>query len=176
MDALRDSASSTRADPRPWRDAGSAPPTISARRSRSRRMPDPPIDSPDPPKDRRSMNQRKPLQRKTPLRAKSPWRPERTPLRHRSAKMSKIYVQRRALVAEILSQRPLCEARWDDRCSRMSVDVHEILPRSQGGRIIGGASSEYLAVCRWCHDQIETHPSEAHDRGFRRWSWEGNEQ
>jgi hypothetical protein len=56
----------------------------------------------------------------------------------------------------------------------VSVDVHEILPRSQGGRIVGGDASEYLTVCRWCHDQIETHPTEAHARGFRRWSWEGN--
>lgn len=117
---------------------------------------------------------RRPLQRKTPLRSKKPWRPERKPLRHRSAKMSKIYVERRLLVGEILNQRPLCEARWDDGCTRLSVDVHEILPRSQGGRIIGGADSEYLAVCRYCHDQIETNPLQSHDRGFRRWSWEGH--
>lgn len=117
---------------------------------------------------------RRPLQRKTPLRSKKQWRPERKPLRHRSAKMSKMYVERRALVGEILNQRPLCEARWDDGCTHLSVDVHEILPRSQGGRIIGGDASEYLAVCRYCHDQIETNPLQSHDRGFRRWSWEGH--
>jgi hypothetical protein len=115
---------------------------------------------------------RKPLQRRTPLKAKQPWRPERKPLRKRSKKMSAIYVERRKLVSNILSTRSACEARWDAGCQRLSVDVHEILPRSQGGRIIGGEPDEYLAVCRWCHDQIETHPNEAHERGFRRWSWE----
>ena len=115
---------------------------------------------------------RKPLQRRTPLKAKQPWRPERKPLRKRSKKMSAIYVERRKLVSDILSTRSACEARWDAGCQHTSVDVHEILPRSQGGRIIGGEPDEYLAVCRWCHDQIETHPNEAHERGFRRWSWE----
>lgn len=86
--------------------------------------------------------------------------------------MTKIYVERRALVEELLNQRSICEAKWDDSCTRIAVDVHEILPRSQGGRIVGGDPSEYLCVCRWCHDQIETHPEEAHERGFRKWSWE----
>jgi hypothetical protein len=111
------------------------------------------------------------ITRKTPLR-RTEWRPTRKPLRSRSKKTAALYVKRRQFVADTLSQRPVCEARWDHNCTRRSVDVHEILPRSQGGRIVGGDSSEYLAVCRWCHDQIETHPQEAHDRGFRRWSWE----
>ena len=85
-----------------------------------------------------------------------------------------MYVERRTLVGLILESRPLCEARWDENCQIVSVDVHEILPRSQGGRIVGGESSEYLSVCRLCHDMIETHPNESHARGFRRWSWEGN--
>lgn len=89
--------------------------------------------------------------------------------------MQKIYVERRRLVDQLLNERRFCEAQWDSNCQKMAVDVHEILPRSQGGRIVGGDSSEYLAVCRLCHDQIETNPAEAHDRGFRRWSWEGNE-
>lgn len=123
-----------------------------------------------------SRKARKPLQRKTPLKAKQPWNPERKPLRKRSKKMSAIYVERRRLVASILESRRICEAQWDERCTRISVDVHEILPRSQGGRIIGGEPNEYLSVCRWCHDQIETHPKEAHERGFRRWSWETNNE
>ena len=114
------------------------------------------------------------LTRRTPLRAKTPWRPERKPLRARSAKTARMYVERRALVARLLDQHRICEAQWDDGCTVRTVDVHEILPRSQGGRIVGGERSEYLVVCRYCHDRIETHPTEAHDRGFRRWSWEGN--
>ena len=112
--------------------------------------------------------------RRSPLKAKSQWRPERKPLRYRSKKTSAMYVERRLLVARILDERKLCEARWDDDCQIVSMDVHEILPRSQGGNITGGEDTEYLAVCRLCHDQIETHPQESHDRGFRRWSWEGN--
>ena len=112
------------------------------------------------------------LQRKTPLRAKSYWNPERKPLRKRSKKMQKVYVERRALVGRLLDERRICEAHWDEGCSMVSVDIHEILPRSQGGRIIGGDDSEYLAVCRYCHDMIETHPEESHTRGFRKWSWE----
>jgi hypothetical protein len=88
--------------------------------------------------------------------------------------MQKIYVERRRLVAQLLDERQFCEAQWDDNCQQIAVDVHEILPRSQGGQIVGGDDSEYLAVCRLCHDQIETHPQESHERGFRRWSWEGS--
>lgn len=127
---------------------------------------------PDRPKGLRRSG---PPVRRTPLQARQPWRPERKPLRHRSKKMSTIYVTRRALVQAILDERRLCEARWDDRCLVVSHDVHEILPRSQGGRIVGGDATEYLAVCRLCHGMIETNPIEAHTRGFRRWSWE-NEQ
>jgi hypothetical protein len=83
-----------------------------------------------------------------------------------------LYVARRIFVAETLAARPICEARWDDGCQVNSVDIHEILPRSQGGLIVGDDPSIYLAVCRHCHDMIEEHPFEAHARGFRRWSWE----
>jgi hypothetical protein len=117
---------------------------------------------------------RRGLTRRTPLRAKTPWRPDRTPLRPRSKKTARLYVERRALVARMLDEHRICEAQWDDGCTVRTVDVHEILPRSQGGRIVGGSRSEYLVVCRHCHDRIETHPTEAHERGFRRWSWEGN--
>ena len=113
------------------------------------------------------------LTRRTPLRAKSPWNPTRKPLRHRSAKTSRIYVERRALVARLLDEHRICEAQWDEDCAVRTVDVHEILPRSQGGRIVGGNRSEYLVVCRHCHDMIESNPTESHERGFRRWSWEG---
>lgn len=90
-------------------------------------------------------------------------------------KTQRMYVERRKLVAELLRDTPTCEARWDDGCTRRTVDVHEILPRSQGGKIIGGERHEYLVVCRHCHDMIETNPQAAHDRGFRRWSWESSE-
>lgn len=103
---------------------------------------------------------------------RSPMPKRTTSLRPRSKKTAKLYVARRLFVAETLEARPLCEARWDERCTVLAVDIHEILPRSQGALIVGDDPSIYLAVCRWCHDQIETHPMQAHKRGFRRWSWE----
>ena len=103
---------------------------------------------------------------------RSPMPKRATGLQHRSKKTAKLYVARRLFVAETLEARPVCEAHWDAKCQIRSVDVHEILPRSQGGLIVGDEPENYLAVCRWCHDQIETHPEEAHRRGFRRWSWE----
>jgi hypothetical protein len=126
--------------------------------------------SPECPSNQRPWNST--LKRGKPLQAKNPWRPVRKPLAHRSKKMTKIYKTRRILVQDLLDQRPLCEVRWNQQCQRVSVDVHEILPRSQGGNIIGGDANEYLTTCRWCHDQIDRYPQEAHDRGFRMWSWE----
>jgi len=86
--------------------------------------------------------------------------------------MQKIYVERRKLVDRLLNERPICEARWDAGCNRAAVDVHEIKRRSGGGKIVGGDDSDYLCVCRYCHNQIECNPQIAHDRGFRLWSWE----
>lgn len=115
------------------------------------------------------------LSRRTPLR-RTAWNPVRTPLRQRSKKTANTYIKRRALVARLLEQRRICEARWDEDCSVVTVDVHEILPRSQGGRIVDAPDHTYLVVCRYCHDKIEANPQQAHDRGFRRWSWEGEPQ
>lgn len=119
-----------------------------------------------------TLTRRTALRARTPLKATKPVPTRQSRLRPRSKKTEKLYVKRRELVKYILDTRRFCEARWDDNCQITAVDVHEILPRSQGGRIVGGDASEYLAVCRLCHDQIETNPQEAHERGFRRWSWE----
>jgi hypothetical protein len=107
----------------------------------------------------------------------TPWnRRPRKKLAFRSKKMAKLYVERRTFVAELLAARPECQAKWDAKCTRQSVDVHEILPRSQGGKIVDADLSNFLAVCRYCHDMIETHPHQAHERGFRKWSWEENNE
>lgn len=86
--------------------------------------------------------------------------------------MQKIYEERRPFVETMLSDSPVCRVHWDDNCFEIAVDVHEIKPRSAGGKIVGGDPSNYITVCRYCHIQIDLYPEEAHRRGFRKWSWE----
>lgn len=77
-------------------------------------------------------------------------------------------VDRRKLVARLLEERPWCEAHIEELCSLRSVDVHEILNRSQGGAIVGGADEDYLCLCRPCHSWITDHPKEAREKGWSR--------
>ena len=120
---------------------------------------------------------RSPLKRKTTLASKTPIKAKtrlvtKTRLRPRSKKMEKIYEERRPFVEQFLRENPKCQAYWDENCFEWSSDVHEILPRSAGGLIVGGDLANYLAVCRYCHTMIDMHPEEAHRRGLRKWSWE----
>lgn len=113
-------------------------------------------------------------------------------LKPRSAKTAAKYAGsdgvegRRAFVERILTERPECEARHlllcchpDDertldqagRCTRHSVDVHEILARSAGGSILD--DKNVLAVCRSCHDWIGNHPKKATALGLRRSRYPG---
>jgi hypothetical protein len=91
----------------------------------------------------------------------------RAPLRARSAKMTRRYVVRRRLVAELLAERPRCEF---PNCARRSVDVHELLSRARGGDILDREHCRCL--CRAHHDWITTHPAEAEASGWARHSWE----
>lgn len=98
---------------------------------------------------------------------------------------------RAAFVARILKERPKCEAgekigaylmqlasgqmtslgqfRWRE-CTVESVDVHELAKRSHTGskrkREILTDEANVLAVCRACHDWIETHGKEARALGL----------
>ena len=93
-------------------------------------------------------------------------------LQPRSVKMKKTYEARRPFVAEFLKKYPVCQAYWDKKCFITSVDVHEILPRGVGGKIVDEDESNFMAVCRYCHTMITDNPKEAHERGLRKWSWE----
>lgn len=105
---------------------------------------------------------RTPLNRKTGLtRSGAPLR--RTRLKPRSAKTISIYVDRRALVASLLEERPWCEVRWDDGCQGRAVDVDEILSRGRGGSILDPANLQ--TTCRHCHNRKHAEPNEAVDRG-----------
>lgn len=99
-------------------------------------------------------------------------------MRRRSKKKEKEYVERRRLVAKMLSERPYCEAcpvfaKHDGLVTfvrRGSIDVHELKRRSQGGSITD--ESNCIAVCRECHRRIGNHPALAFELGLAKHGWE----
>ena len=100
---------------------------------------------------------------------------KRSRLMPRSKKMSKVYVERRKLVEKLLKEHPQCEAQVPDVCTGKSVDVHEVLARSQGGSILERCSTDSdgswiqcIAVCRACHDFIGREVKQATEMGLRR--------
>lgn len=98
-------------------------------------------------------------------------------MKRRSAKKEKEYELRRPLVARLLSERPWCEAcpvfaSHDERVMyvrRRSVDVHELVRRSQGGSILD--ESNLLCVCRDCHRRIGNYPQLSFELGLSRPGW-----
>lgn len=85
----------------------------------------------------------------------------RTPLRPRSKKRAKFYRDHRVpFVQAMLEAHPVCQ-----RChERRSVDVHELVRRSQGGSTVDEANTS--ALCRQCHDWIGDHPRLAEKEGW----------
>lgn len=132
------------------------------------------------------MKRGKPLKR-TPLNRGSS-QLKRTPLNKRSKKTSDVYVERRALVKELLNAHDYCQA-----CKLYYVldaiemspphtipsygavkvnktrDIHELINRSQGGSIL--ERKNLLAVCRPCHTRITVNPKEAERLGLHLESW-----
>ena len=98
-------------------------------------------------------------------------------MRHRSKKKEAEYRLRRPLVERLLSERPWCEAcpkfaEHDEKVTyirKPSVDIHELVRRSQGGSILD--ESNLLAVCRDCHRRIGNHPQLAFELGLARPGW-----
>ena len=91
---------------------------------------------------------------------------KRSRLKPRSKKMAAKYVERRKLVEKLLKERPQCEAKVPDVCTGKSVDLHELLARSQGGSILD--ESNIICVCRACHDFVGTEVQKATEMGLRR--------
>jgi len=99
-------------------------------------------------------------------------------MRRRSAKKEAEYRERRVLVARLLEERPLCEAcpvyaKHDGAAlyqHKRSVDLHELVRRSQGGSILD--EDNIICVCRDCHRRIGNHPQEAFDLGLAKHGWE----
>ncbi len=90
-------------------------------------------------------------------------------LANRSAKMAALYVQRRPLVARILTDRRYCQAGLAG-CTGHSTEVHEVLSRGRGGSILDEANC--VALCHGCHRWITEHPVEAEALGWSVHSWD----
>ena len=99
-------------------------------------------------------------------------------MRFRSPKKQKEYVERRKIVESMLGRFPHCQAcpvfaKHDGKSTyvRMnSVDIHELVRRSQGGSILD--ESNLLAVCRTCHRRIGNFPALAFELGLAKHSWD----
>lgn len=127
------------------------------------------------------MKRGKPL-RRTPLK-RGDSQLKRSPLNKRSKKMQTKYVERRALVEDLLSERPFCEACvvfavYDGKQGAVNLnrtdDIHELVNRSQGGSILDRPN--LLAVCRPCHTRITVRPKQAEELGLHLESWCNTEE
>jgi len=122
------------------------------------------------------MERKKPIKRSKPPKQKTPLK-RGAPPKKRSKKTEATYEKRRPFVAKILSERPNCEAcvvfaKHDGKTTfiqRPSVDVHELIRRSQGGSILD--ENNVLAVCRQCHTRIGNNPQLSFDLGLAKQSW-----
>ena len=103
-------------------------------------------------------------------------------MRYRSAKKEAEYRLRRPLVKKLLEQYPYCQAckvfaEHDGKVvfsQNQSVDIHELVRRSQGGSILD--ESNLMAVCRPCHNRIGRYPQLAFDLGLSRHHWDTEEK
>ena len=87
------------------------------------------------------------------------------PLAPRSTKRAKQeseYSNKRKI---FMLEHPMCQANISGLCTSQSTDVHHIKGRS--GELLLEVS-EWMSVCRACHQWIETHPIEATALGFRK--------
>lgn len=86
---------------------------------------------------------------------------KRTPLRPRSSKQSKKDALYTILRTAYLKDHGMCEAHLAG-CNTHATDIHH-----KAGRGVNYLdSTTYMAVCRTCHQWIETHPVEAKQKGF----------
>jgi hypothetical protein len=89
---------------------------------------------------------------------------KRSPLKRRSKKRSKQEAEYSKLRLLYLTKNYFCEARLP-ACSLTATDIHH-----KKGRVNEDLTdnTEWMAVCRSCHNWIETHPIEATELNFRK--------
>lgn len=117
------------------------------------------------------------MERKKPMK-RSPIKRGSSPIAKRSKKTEKTYVERRKVVSEMLLEFPLCFAcpifaKHDGLSTfihRNSVDIHELVRRSQGGSILD--KDNLVSVCRQCHTRIGNEPSLSFSLGLAKHLWD----
>ena len=82
------------------------------------------------------------------------------PRSSKRAKQEREYLKKRS---SYLLSSPLCKAKLQNICTTHATDVHHMQGRI--GNLLTD-ETKFLAVCRACHDWIETHPIEAKEMGF----------
>jgi hypothetical protein len=130
---------------------------------------------------RRPMSRGKPLSRSSSIKRSAKPIARKKRIAPRSKKRRDLYGReggRRDFVRDVLARRPWCEAgplirsiapTWE--CWGCATQVHEKTPRGRGGRIVGIADSDVVAVCGPCHTSwIHTHPAQSIALGLMRGS------
>ena len=87
------------------------------------------------------------------------------PLATRSLKRAKQERTYSRLRKEFLLTNDRCQANLQGICTHKATDVHHIAGWT--GDLLNDVNL-WMAVCRSCHDWIETHPIEATEKGFRK--------
>lgn len=121
---------------------------------------------------------RKPLKRSDKPLKRTPLKNSSKKINHRSKKTEEKYKLRRPLVEKLLGERPWCQAcpifaEHDGLVAyqqRPSVDVHEVVRRSQGGSILD--ESNLMCVCRQCHSRIGNEPALAFSLGLAKHAYD----
>ncbi len=106
----------------------------------------------------------------------------RVPLRAVSAALAAENRVRRAMVAQLWPERPLCVVyelsqvspglvpdEVTGRCGRWADDVHEPLTRARGGSITDPGNA--VPPCRPCHEALGLEPTWGYALGLIRHSW-----
>lgn len=108
---------------------------------------------------------RSPLKRKTPLSPGS-GRLGRAPLAQRSSKTKARYAAgseyNKAKTQVRLHSGGRCEIVATDQCRGVASDPHHVLPSGPD------TAANLLDCCRWCHDWVHAHPTEAREHGWLR--------
>ena len=92
-----------------------------------------------------------------------------TRIKTRSDKTARIYVTRRALVAEMFLYPEVCEVPW---CSNVATDPHEPLTRARLGSILD--PSNIRKVCHPCNVMFgDKEEPWMYELGFLVHSWDG---
>ena len=117
--------------------------------------------------------------RRNPLPAVSDARKRLKGLNRVSKRRQRVGATYRAFRVSHLAGHPRCEVRGGS-CTGSATDIHHVRSRGRSGRDADLVDpGNVLAVCRSCHDWIETHRLESLERGWLRKArpdaerWEG---